>query len=76
MLVYWPTRESFDGGSVERRLPEARADHVMLPWRDKVLVCGGWRESAEGDRTPVGTVDVYEPEGNVWSVETSLPTPR
>lgn len=55
----------------------ARADHVMLSLRQKLYVCGGWREDSEtGNRVLVDTIDCYDVTKNCWEIVTKVPTPR
>jgi len=68
-------RPEDDKWSTLTRMPRPRADHTMILYDDMVYLVGGWRDSGEG-RVLIAEVDRYDVLADMWSVETSLPTPR
>ena len=60
-----------------RSLTAGRADHSMIPFKDQILVCGGWFEDEEtGARILHSAIDVYDIASDSWSSLTDIPTPR
>lgn len=62
---------------VKTPMLNARADHSMVTYKDKLYVCGGWFEDdTVGNRILVSTIEEYDIHKNTWTVITEIPTPR
>ena len=72
VLEYRPEQGSWDQIS---SLPSPRADHTMTVYKDYIYVVGGWTEGING-RELVPEIHRYDILGDIWTVETVLPSLR
>jgi N-acetylneuraminic acid mutarotase len=64
--------------SIKPSLPTPRADHTMICYGNRIIVCGGWCEENDGRRILISSVESFDLVTESWDpvVVTDIPTPR